>query len=49
MIYVGNVLKTYHNDRHKMTHNVEKSFTCPEGEKKFLRKSNMLQHVKNIH
>ena len=36
-------------DLHKMTHNVEKNFTCPKCEKTFLRKDNMLQHVKNIH
>ena len=31
-----------------MTHNVEKSFTCPKCEK-FSQKGNTLQHVKNIH
>ena len=36
-------------DRHKIAQNVEKSFTCPKCEKKFLRKDNMLQHIKNIH
>ena len=30
-----------------MTHNVEKSSTCAKCEKKFLRKDNMLQQVKN--
>ena len=29
-----------------MTHNFEISFTCPKGGNKFLRKDNMLQHVK---
>ena len=32
-----------------MTHNVERSFTCPKCEKTFLRKDNMSQHVKKIH
>ena len=36
-------------DQRKMTHNVEKSFTYLKCEKKFLRKNNMLQHVKSIY
>ena len=35
--------------QHKLTQNVKKSFICPECGKEFLRKDNMLQHVKNIH
>ena len=38
-----NILKL---DRHKMTRNVETSFTGPKCGKKFLRKDNMLQLVK---
>ena len=41
--YRGNVLKL---DQHKMTHNFEKSFTCPKCEKEFLQKDNMLEQVK---
>ena len=35
-------------NRHKMKHNVGKSFTCPKYGQRFLRKD-ILQHVKNIH
>ena len=43
--YLENLYKL---NRHEMTHNAKKSFTCPKC-KKCLRKDNMLQHVKNVH